>query len=78
LNRVVQRQKTDRLIGATGQQGGVLVDSWQATEQVRDAGSSEFPVPFVEWQRKPITFVGYGALGAARAIETLRPQSGIC
>jgi NAD(P)H-dependent FMN reductase len=25
-----------------------------------------------EWQRKPIAFVGYGGVGAARAIETLR------
>jgi NAD(P)H-dependent FMN reductase len=27
---------------------------------------------FDEWQRKPIGFVGYGGLGAARAIEQLR------
>lgn len=27
---------------------------------------------FLEWQRKPIAFVGYGGVGAARAIETLR------
>ena len=26
----------------------------------------------LEWQRKPIDFVGYGGVGAARAIETLR------
>jgi NAD(P)H-dependent FMN reductase len=26
----------------------------------------------IEWQRKPIGFVGYGGVGAARAIETLR------
>jgi NAD(P)H-dependent FMN reductase len=26
----------------------------------------------LEWQRKPIAFVGYGGVGAARAIETLR------
>jgi NAD(P)H-dependent FMN reductase len=26
----------------------------------------------IEWQRKPIAFVGYGGVGAARAIETLR------
>ena len=25
-----------------------------------------------EWQLKPIAFVGYGGVGAARAIETLR------
>jgi NAD(P)H-dependent FMN reductase len=25
-----------------------------------------------EWQRKPIAFVGYGGVGASRAIETLR------
>jgi NAD(P)H-dependent FMN reductase len=27
---------------------------------------------FVEWRRKPITFVGWGGVGAARAIEQLR------
>jgi NAD(P)H-dependent FMN reductase len=27
---------------------------------------------FLEWQRKPIAFVGYGGVGGARAIETLR------
>jgi NAD(P)H-dependent FMN reductase len=27
---------------------------------------------FHEWQRKPIAFVGYGGVGAARAIEHLR------
>jgi len=26
----------------------------------------------LEWQRKPIAFDGYGGVGAARAIETLR------
>src|ERR1700680_374944 len=26
----------------------------------------------LEWQRKPIAFVGYGGVGGARAIETLR------
>jgi NAD(P)H-dependent FMN reductase len=31
-----------------------------------------FDSAFLEWQRKPITFVGYGGVGAARAIETLR------
>jgi NAD(P)H-dependent FMN reductase len=31
-----------------------------------------FDNAFVEWQRKPIAFVGYGGVGAARAIETLR------
>jgi len=27
---------------------------------------------FLEWQRKPISFVGYGGVGGARAIEQLR------
>src|SRR4029450_1813752 len=27
---------------------------------------------FVEWRRKPITFVGWGQVGGARAIEQLR------
>lgn len=27
---------------------------------------------YPEWNRKPVTFVGYGAVGAARAIEQLR------
>ena len=27
---------------------------------------------FVEWRRKPITFVGWGNVGGARAIEQLR------
>jgi NAD(P)H-dependent FMN reductase len=27
---------------------------------------------FVEWRRKPISFVGWGQVGAARAIEQLR------
>jgi NAD(P)H-dependent FMN reductase len=27
---------------------------------------------FLEWQRKPIGFVGYGGVGGARAIEQLR------
>jgi NAD(P)H-dependent FMN reductase len=27
---------------------------------------------FVEWQRKPVTFVGWGNVGGARAIEQLR------
>ena len=31
-----------------------------------------FDSALVEWQRKPIAFVGYGGVGAARAIETLR------
>jgi NAD(P)H-dependent FMN reductase len=31
-----------------------------------------FDSAFVEWQRKPIGFVGYGGVGAARAIEILR------
>jgi NAD(P)H-dependent FMN reductase len=31
-----------------------------------------FDSAFLEWQRKPIAFVGYGGVGAARAIETLR------
>jgi len=31
-----------------------------------------FDNAFLEWQRKPIAFVGYGGVGAARAIETLR------
>src|SRR5258708_8861146 len=35
----------------------------QATNQSRDLGPSEIPGPFVEWQRQPIAFVGYGGLG---------------
>ena len=31
-----------------------------------------FDSAYLEWQRKPIAFVGYGGAGAARAIETLR------
>jgi NAD(P)H-dependent FMN reductase len=31
-----------------------------------------FDSAFREWERKPIAFVGYGGVGAARAIETLR------
>jgi len=31
-----------------------------------------FDLVFDEWQRKPIGFVGYGGLGAARAVEQLR------
>jgi NAD(P)H-dependent FMN reductase len=31
-----------------------------------------FDSAFLEWQRKPIGFVGYGGVGGARAIETLR------
>jgi NAD(P)H-dependent FMN reductase len=31
-----------------------------------------FDSALVEWQRKPIGFVGYGGVGAARAIEILR------
>jgi NAD(P)H-dependent FMN reductase len=31
-----------------------------------------FDSALLEWQRKPIAFVGYGGVGAARAIETLR------
>jgi NAD(P)H-dependent FMN reductase len=31
-----------------------------------------FDSAFLEWQRKPIAFVDYGGVGAARAIETLR------
>lgn len=31
-----------------------------------------FDSAFLEWQRKPIAFVGYGGVGGARAIETLR------
>jgi NAD(P)H-dependent FMN reductase len=31
-----------------------------------------FDSAMLEWQRKPIAFVGYGGVGAARAIEQLR------
>jgi NAD(P)H-dependent FMN reductase len=31
-----------------------------------------FDSAFLEWRRKPIAFVGYGGVGGARAIETLR------
>src|SRR6266404_300946 len=31
-----------------------------------------FDSALLEWQRKPIAFVGYGGVGGARAIETLR------
>src|SRR4051794_32254186 len=31
-----------------------------------------FDSAFVEWRRKPNAFVGYGGVGGARAIETLR------
>ena len=31
-----------------------------------------FDSAHLEWQKKPIAFVGYGGVGAARAIETLR------
>ena len=31
---------------------------------------------FVEWRRKPITFVGWGNVGGARAIEQLRDGGG--
>jgi NAD(P)H-dependent FMN reductase len=31
-----------------------------------------FDSAYLEWQLKPIAFVGYGGVGAARAIETLR------
>jgi NAD(P)H-dependent FMN reductase len=31
-----------------------------------------FDSAFVEWQRKPVAFVGYGGVGAVRAIEHLR------
>ena len=31
-----------------------------------------FDSAYLEWQCKPIAFVGYGGVGAARAIETLR------
>jgi NAD(P)H-dependent FMN reductase len=37
-----------------------------------------FDSAFLEWQRKPIAFVGYGGVGAARAIETLRASSSSC
>jgi NAD(P)H-dependent FMN reductase len=30
---------------------------------------------YVEWNKKPISFVGYGGVGAARAIEQLRLQA---
>jgi NAD(P)H-dependent FMN reductase len=33
-----------------------------------------FDYAFAEWHRKPISFVGYGGVGAARAIEQLRVQ----
>src|SRR6185369_14185674 len=29
-------------------------------------------VTFVEWRRKPVTFVGWGNVGGARAVEQLR------
>ena len=36
-------------------------------------GPSEFPGPFVEWQRKPIAFVGYGGVAAGtRAQQQLK------
>ena len=31
-----------------------------------------FDSAFIEWQRKPIAFVGYGGVGGARAIEVMR------
>jgi len=31
-----------------------------------------FDSAFLEWQRKPIAFIGYGGVGGARAIEHLR------
>jgi NAD(P)H-dependent FMN reductase len=31
-----------------------------------------FDSAWLEWERKPIAFVGYGSVGGARAIETLR------
>jgi NAD(P)H-dependent FMN reductase len=31
-----------------------------------------FDSAYLEWQRKPIAFVGYGGVGGARAIEVLR------
>jgi NAD(P)H-dependent FMN reductase len=31
-----------------------------------------FDSAYREWRRKPIAFVGYGGVGAARAIEVLR------
>jgi NAD(P)H-dependent FMN reductase len=31
-----------------------------------------FDSAYLEWQRKPMAFVGYGGVGAARAIEALR------
>ena len=30
------------------------------------------PRPHVEWRRKPVTFVGWGNVGGARAVEQLR------
>jgi NAD(P)H-dependent FMN reductase len=34
--------------------------------------SAAFDSAYLEWQRKPIAFVGYGGAGGARAIEHLR------
>lgn len=51
---------------------GYIVATAEYNRSVTGALKNAFDQAYVEWGRKPIGFIGYGGLGAARAVEHAR------
>ena len=57
-----------RALAFRSRSDSAFLAKWQAVHTKRAWLSRDF----VEWRRKPISFVGWGNVGGARAIEQLR------
>jgi NAD(P)H-dependent FMN reductase len=55
-----------------GEFDGYIVVTAEYNRSVTGALKNAFDQAYVEWGRKPIAFLGYGGLGAARAVEHAR------
>lgn len=55
-----------------GEYDGFIVTAAEYNHGPTAVLKNAFDSAFLEWQRKPVAFVGYGGVGGARAIEQLR------
>jgi NAD(P)H-dependent FMN reductase len=70
--RDYQREDVARLGRALDRADGFIVLTGEYNHGYPAVLKNAMDWTFVEWRRKPITFVGWGNVGGARAIEQLR------
>jgi NAD(P)H-dependent FMN reductase len=65
-------EEAQRWQNKIGQFDGYIVVAAEYNRGYTGVLKNALDTAYVEWNRKPMAFVGYGSLGAARAIEQLR------